>query len=225
MQRYFLVWPLTDDAARLADVFAQQESEARQNRVCEHWSVPSSGDISLKYMDSTGASLSFISNDGTQLITDELKDRLEPEFSSRFQTSHVSLNGELLPHIQAFWDPDPAYLRAGKKSYCFRCPSCRRVFYDPRGIWHLVQAGLPESQIFATHYGGIVVHETLANRLLNRTWKKISIKPIALKGKPIDDFPANLEQLKPDEERQLILPSYEERRRTIIWTPPSTESP
>lgn len=105
MQRYFLIWPLTDDAARLADVFAQQESEAPQDRVCKHWSVPGSGDVSLKSMDSTGASLSFISNDGTQLITDELKDRL-----------------------------------------------------------------------------------------------------------------------KPDEERQLILPSYEERRRTIIWTPPSTES-
>jgi hypothetical protein len=129
---------------------------------------------------------------------------------ARFRTAEVRLNGEPVPDWSAYADPYPVRLRGGKKSYCTRCPECRQIVYTPMGTRYVLRQDLPDSPTFGTHYGGIIVGAAVASRLMDRKWPRVSIKPLPIKDKPADGFPADLSQIRPDQERALVLPKRDQ---------------
>jgi hypothetical protein len=94
------------------------------------------------------------------------------------------------------------WMRGDRKSYCYRCKSCKQLIYDPLNTWYILAAQIPDRHIFMSHYGGLIVREDLYKRFKGKRWKKVKIVALKVRDEPLDGFPVHLEDLTPQMERK-----------------------
>lgn len=201
---FFLIWPMTDSPA-LPDWGWWELIKSSVEYPCAH-PIPRTKIDPVRIVgEGQSASLSFVARVPCSLIHKDLRLALSPEVDAHFAFGAVihAAKGEL-DDIQSYWPQHLAWLRGGPQSYCYRCADCGQIVYLPRGNWSLVEANIPRTPLFATHYGaGIVAARHIAERLKERRWKKLSISPLSVLPAPRDGFPVDLNSLTKEQERRL----------------------
>jgi hypothetical protein len=131
-----------------------------------------------------------------EYLRDDLLAELEPHANKELILGRLSDgDGTPLRGLHTVRSNATVWMRGDKKSYCFRCRTCKQLMYSPLGGWYILSSEIPDRPIFMSHYGGLIVREGLCKRVKSQKWKKLKIQPLKVLDQPIDGFPACLENL------------------------------
>jgi hypothetical protein len=83
-------------------------------------------------------------------------------------------------------------VRGDERSTFRVCPDCQRVWYSAIGKRYILKRDVGSANVYESQYGGLVVSEDVAKRVIGGNWRNLVIRKLELRDEPVDglDVPA-----------------------------------
>lgn len=198
---YYLVWPMSDNPGRADEQWLKKTIKNK----CGHRS-PKSGRLDLDIVlaeRGDDVPYCFTHRGHFEYVRDDFLSALQPYADKALKYGSVSdTNGSAFEHLRSIATNNIVWMRGGRNSYCWRCPVCRTICYDPLGKWYIIENQIPDVPLFKSHYGGIIVESVVCKRLQKRKWPKVKIERLTIYDHSVDGFPDDLNTITPSQERR-----------------------
>ena len=198
MGPYYLLWPMADDSSRADRAWLDDFAHVNGNP-CGHFNFKARPHEIVIENLGEDVPYNFVDRPPVGYIRSDLLEALSPDIQSLLTFGTLfDRNIGYIHNVKTITGGPEVYLRGGAQAQCWRCEVCNQLVYNPISQWHVLSSDLPDSPIFITTSGGIVVTEEIRRRLLGRRWKQLSIGKLPVRNKPLDGFPVNVNEVMPD---------------------------
>ncbi|HTD66622.1 MAG TPA: hypothetical protein VK846_08855 [Candidatus Limnocylindria bacterium] len=77
-------------------------------------------------------------------------------------------------------------IRGNERSEFRVCPDCHRIWYSTIGKRYLLKRDVGNISVFESQFGGLVVAEPVAQRVIGGKWRNLVIQKLELRDEPVD---------------------------------------
>ncbi len=77
-------------------------------------------------------------------------------------------------------------VRGNERSTFRVCPDCQRVWYSAIGKRYILKRDIGNANVYEPQYGGLVVSEEIAQRVIGGKWRNLVIRKLELRDEAID---------------------------------------